>query len=127
MQPFLTWTLFDAEKEIGVLKPLKIAKTIMCDQHFSTVSIIFPLRSQILDSMVEKAGDCKLIREVKEAIRSDLTPRYRDATVENFLLMSTALDPRFRSLSHVNDNRRHEVYDLIENKTLTLAVKVNSW
>lgn len=119
----------DAEKAIDVLKPLKTATTILCDQHFPTVSMIFTLRSQILDSMVEKAGDCKLIREVKEAIRSDLTPRYRDDTVENFLLISTALYPRFRSLPRVNDSRRQEVHDLIENKALIFceAIKVNSW
>ena len=39
-----------------VLKPLKTATTIMYDQHFPTVSMIFPLRLQILDSMVEKAN-----------------------------------------------------------------------
>ena len=85
-----------------------------------SISKEFP-RLQILDSMVEKASDCKLIKDVKEAIRSFLKPRYSDASVENFLLMSTALDPRFRSLPHVNDDRHQEVYELIEDKTLILC------
>lgn len=40
--------------------------------------------------------------------------------------MSTALDPRFRSLTPVDDSRRQDVYDLIENNARTFceAIKV---
>ena len=66
----------ESERAIEVLKPLKAATAIMCNQHFPTVSLMYPLKAQIESSMVEKDTDSVLVKEVKMAVREDLAKRY---------------------------------------------------
>ena len=100
---------------------MKVATAIMCDEHHPTVSLIYPLKTQILQSMTVKDGDSTLVKEVKNAITEDLVKRYTSPDIEDFLLLTSALDPRFRSLPQLDDARRNQVYDSLHMKAVSFS------
>ncbi|KAJ8401944.1 hypothetical protein AAFF_G00375250 [Aldrovandia affinis] len=65
--------------------------------------MILPLKTRILQSMAPSEEDSTITRAVKAAIREDLNPRYTDPpNLQEYLHRSTALDPSFKSLSHLD-------------------------
>ncbi|KAM3858869.1 E3 SUMO-protein ligase ZBED1-like [Diretmus argenteus] len=74
-----------AEEVLQVLKPLKMVTTLMRSESAPSVSM----------------EDSTITRDVKAAIREDQDPRYTDPPLQDYLHRSTALDPRFKSLSHL--------------------------
>ena len=111
----------ESQNAVELLKPMKVATAIMCDEHHPTVSLIYPLKTQILQSMTVKDGDSMLVKEVKNAITEDLVKRYTSPDIENFLLLTSALDPRFRSLPQLDDARRNQVYDSLHMKAVSFS------
>ncbi|XP_038831160.1 E3 SUMO-protein ligase ZBED1-like [Salvelinus namaycush] len=65
----------------------------------------------MLKSMVASDEDEPAVRDVKTAIRVNLEPRYADPGVQDLLHKSTALDPRFKSLLHLDAAARLRVYN----------------
>ncbi|KAM9420246.1 E3 SUMO-protein ligase ZBED1-like [Salvelinus alpinus] len=59
--------------------------------------------------MAPSEEDSTITRDVKAAIREDLNPRY-PPNVQDYLHRSTALDPRFKSLSHLDPALRWKTY-----------------
>ncbi|KAM3874432.1 E3 SUMO-protein ligase ZBED1-like [Diretmus argenteus] len=90
-----------AEEVLQVLKPLKMVTTLMSTESAPSVSMVLPLKTRILQSMAPSEEDSTITRDVKAAIREDLDPRYTDPPLQDYLHRSTALDPRFKSLSHL--------------------------
>ncbi|KAJ8332785.1 hypothetical protein SKAU_G00416810 [Synaphobranchus kaupii] len=98
-----------AEEILQVLKPLKTVTTLMSPETAPSVSLILPPKSRILAAMDHSDGDNSIIREVKSAIKENLLPRYTEPpTLQEHLHRSTALDPRFKCLSHI-DSASHQV------------------
>ena len=98
------------EKAIETLQPLKTITTVLCDATNPTVSLILPLKNTILKATSPDPDDCVLIQDVKKAIHSDLLPRYEDPELRIFLLMATAIDPRFHSLPFISAEERIRVF-----------------
>uniref|UniRef100_A0A8C9WTI1 HAT C-terminal dimerisation domain-containing protein n=1 Tax=Sander lucioperca TaxID=283035 RepID=A0A8C9WTI1_SANLU len=94
-----------AEEVLQVLKPLKTVTSLLSTETSPSVSMILPLKTRILT----------ITQDVKTAIREDLQPRYTSPpTLQDYLHRSTALDPRFKSLSHMDPALRQRTYsDLI--------------
>lgn len=57
--------------------------------------------------------ESSLVRQLKVAIKGDMQPRYSNPEIDQFLIISSAMDPRFKSLPQLNDERRHEITDAI--------------
>lgn len=91
-----------ADEVLQVLKPLKTVTTLLSTATAPSVSMILPLKTRILQSMAPSEEDSTIPRDVKAAIRGDLNPRYTDPYLQDYLHRSTALDPRFKSLSHLD-------------------------
>ncbi|XP_069124886.1 E3 SUMO-protein ligase ZBED1-like isoform X2 [Argopecten irradians] len=108
-----------AENVMKVLEPLKIVTTVMCSEKAPTVSLIYPMRAILLDSMNENAQDSGLIKEVKSAIGDDLKKRYSSDEMKEFLLIAAAIDPRFKSLPRLNTEEREAVYYNLELKAIS--------
>ncbi|KAJ8394818.1 hypothetical protein AAFF_G00041730 [Aldrovandia affinis] len=71
--------------------------------------MILPLKTRILQSVAPSEEDSSITRAVKAAIREGLNPRYTDPpNLQEYLHRSTALDPRFKSLSHL-DHALHQM------------------
>lgn len=68
-----------AEELIKVLKPLKDVTTMLCSKQSPTVSMIMPLKHQIIDRiLVELDTDIPAVRDMKSLARDNLKPRYKD-------------------------------------------------
>ena len=79
----------------------------MCAEHTPTVSLIYPMKAVILENMAENVHDSNLLRDVKQAIRDDLSKRYTDEGTAECLILCAALVPRFKELPRlVNQIRR---------------------
>ncbi|KTF86956.1 hypothetical protein cypCar_00045742, partial [Cyprinus carpio] len=98
----------DAEEIVTLLKPLKKATSVLSDEKSTTLSLIVPLKSMIEQSMTLDEKDSTTIANMKAAILQNISGRYSE--VHNYLLESTALDPRFRSLPHLLPEQREEVF-----------------
>ena len=95
---------------IVVLQPLKTVTTLLCASDTPTISMVLPLKCQLLTGLAVQDSDITMVRSMKGAMREDLAKRYTDSTLEDFLWRSTALDPRFRSLPHVDAAKRRAIY-----------------
>ncbi|XP_055733418.1 uncharacterized protein LOC129820375 [Salvelinus fontinalis] len=73
-----------------------------------SVSMILPLKTRILQSMAPSEEDSIITRDVKTAIRGP-EPQI-PPNVQDYLHRSTALDPRFKSLSHLDPALRWKTY-----------------
>lgn len=100
-----------AEEVIKVCKPLKTVTALICTESIPSVSMVLPMKTMILKSMVASDEDEPAVRDVKTAIRVNLEPRYADPGVQDFLHKSTALDHRFKSLLHLDAAARLRVYN----------------
>ncbi|XP_073721732.1 E3 SUMO-protein ligase ZBED1-like [Misgurnus anguillicaudatus] len=76
----------------------------------------------IEQSMTLDEKDSTTIANMKRAILQNLTNRYTD--VQDYLMESTALDPRFRSLPHLLPEQREEVFHRLKNKANQLQQAV---
>ena len=76
------------------------------------------MKNMIIASMKVIEGDSELVRNVKSAISQDVEKRYED--IQDFLLESTALDPRFHSLPMLDEHSRDDVFkSLVVQKATT--------
>ncbi|KAF3842706.1 hypothetical protein F7725_001555 [Dissostichus mawsoni] len=91
-----------AENMIEIMKPLKTVTTILSTETAPSVSMILPLKTMILKSMEQNDEDTPTVRELKHAITENLQKRYSDAGLQDFLHKCTALDPRFKTLPHLD-------------------------
>lgn len=114
----------DVEDLVKLLKPLKTATTVVCDEKEPTVSLIIPLKFMIEQSMSPDENDTQTIANMKSAILLDISDRY-SGDCNDMLQECTVLDPRFRSLSHLNDEQRESVYARIREKASALHEQRN--
>lgn len=110
---------------VELLAPMKEATTVMCEESIPTVSIISPLLSLILEGMSVKDDDSKLIKDVKAAISSNLGGRYTDRETKETLSLSSALDPRFKSLPFLTAAERVDIMGLLAAKATALHSESN--
>ena len=110
-----------AEHIMNVLEPLKTVTNIMCSERTPTVSLISPMKAIILETMVDKPDDSTMVKEVKRAVRNDLSNRYEESDINRFLLMASAMDPRFKCLPKLDDEQRNDVYADIKERVLSLG------
>ncbi|XP_059357167.1 basement membrane-specific heparan sulfate proteoglycan core protein-like [Carassius carassius] len=101
--------LLAAEQMVSLLAPLKAATTLMCEEKQPTVFIITPLRIKLLAHFEYAPDDSPLIKDMKRLMSDDLRERYVDE--EPFLLRAAALDPRFKKLPFLGDERRNQTFE----------------
>ena len=80
--------------------------------------MILTLADKVLRKCAIRDGDTEFSNQLKNAIRHNLSKRYQDQTVRDFLLNATALDPRTKTRNIVQDSTwnalRQEVVALME-------------
>uniref|UniRef100_A0A3Q2CX90 BED-type domain-containing protein n=1 Tax=Cyprinodon variegatus TaxID=28743 RepID=A0A3Q2CX90_CYPVA len=107
-----------AEQVVSLLAPLKAATTLMCEEKQPTVSIIGPLRTKLLTHFEYTQDDTPLIKDMKRVMAEDLRERY--VNEEPFLLRAAALDPRFKKLQFLSDERRNQTFECIAEEAAQL-------
>ena len=94
-----------------VLKPLKTVTTLLSSEQQPTVSMVVPLQHH--PDIYETQW-----KDVKSAIEANFEERYSDPRLQQFLNESTAFDPRFKTLPHLDDISRNEIFNCLEEKIL---------
>ncbi|XP_039595172.1 uncharacterized protein LOC120517114 [Polypterus senegalus] len=110
-----TCDIVNAEFLVKLLNPLKTATTVLCEEKRPTVSLIVPLKNMIEQNMAPNDSDSPTVADTKRAILSNISGRY-SGDVDNYLLESTALDPRFQSLTQLDCNQREAVFQRIQKR-----------
>ncbi|KAL1279098.1 hypothetical protein QQF64_025771, partial [Cirrhinus molitorella] len=109
----------NAEQVVQALKPMLVATNVMCEEKTPTVSVIAPLHTQLLSDMSSTAKDSPLVKELKNAIFQDLSKRYNSSEKSN-LYISSALDPRFKSLLFLTPDEMNETFAKVVTKAAAL-------
>ena len=104
----------NAEEICKILKPLKTITTVLCSGKSPTTSLILPLKDKIMKVTFPSEADSGLVESVKRAIADDMAARY-EGDIVRFLHNSTAIDPRFKSLMHLDRQERALTYSTLEN------------
>ncbi|XP_055068182.2 E3 SUMO-protein ligase ZBED1-like [Misgurnus anguillicaudatus] len=100
----------NAEDAVNALKPMKDATTLMSEEKNPTVSLIAPLNAQLIQNMADTTGDSPLVREIKNAIKTDLMKRYNSEAEKKVLYTASALDPRFKGMPFLTEQEKLEIY-----------------
>ena len=82
-----------AEELLIVLKELKTATTIVCDQKTPSISMILPVLMKLKKSLSVSDSDSNLVKAVKTAALGNLNTRYIDENLNLHLIVCTLLDP----------------------------------
>uniref|UniRef100_A0A3B3DU20 BED-type domain-containing protein n=1 Tax=Oryzias melastigma TaxID=30732 RepID=A0A3B3DU20_ORYME len=109
-----------AEEMVEALKPMLVATNIMCEEKNPTISVIAPLHAQLLRNTTSTEEDSPLVREIKGAINQDLSKRYQSEVEKDLLRMSSALDPRFKSLLFLSPEEVQDTYVKLKSKAAAL-------
>ncbi|XP_073721603.1 E3 SUMO-protein ligase ZBED1-like [Misgurnus anguillicaudatus] len=113
-----------AESVVNIMKPLKTITTILSTETTPSVSMILPLKTMIMKSMERNDDDAPIVREMKNAIRENLQTRYTDTHLQDFFNKCTALDPRFKSLPHLDPAHHQNVFEDITKEVMSRTEQV---
>ncbi|CAM4608459.1 unnamed protein product [Leuciscus chuanchicus] len=109
-----------AEEMVEALRPMLVATNIMCEEKNPTISVVAPLHAQLLRDTTSTEEDSPLVREIKGAINQDLSKRYQSEVEKDLLRMSSALDPRFKSLLFLSPEEVQDTYAKLQSKAAAL-------
>ncbi|KAJ8269395.1 hypothetical protein COCON_G00120020 [Conger conger] len=97
-----------AEEVLKGMKPMKDAILVMSEEKMPTLSLIAPLHDNLVKSTAEMEDDSATVKEIKLAIAQDLGKRYTNAN--ETLYMASAVDPRFKDLLFLTEQKKTETY-----------------
>jgi len=102
-----------AEHVVNIMKEMKTATVVMCEEKIPTVSIISPLFNKltVTFSQTSKAVTDNIAKAMLDAMATDLSKRYMDSA--EFLRKSSALDPRFKTLPYLADVERQSIFSTL--------------
>lgn len=98
---------------LQLLEVMKTSTHILSSSKHTTASLILPTQHTIVTQIKSSCAtdsDSSLVREVKCTIYNDLESRCTGDKLTNFLLECCVADPRFNSLSWLEEDQREEVY-----------------
>lgn len=98
----------DAEQFVTIMKPLKDATTVMCDEKVPTISVLLPLYEKILSNFQPADEDSSMITDIKRIAVKDLKDRY--SGVMDTLRKATVIDPRFKSMPFLTEADQVSTY-----------------
>ena len=122
--PSLTDTeITSAEELVKVLEPMKTATTLMCDEKIPTLSIVYPLFQKLINYFSDHTTTVTAspsVAEVKRVIRDDLAKRYQEPASTEILIKAAALDPRFKALPFLDQEKRSNIFITLTTEAVSL-------
>lgn len=99
------WHLMPKDADIAVLEqlcqlldPLNTFTDALCSETRVTLSAIKPVLDHITGDVLEESEqDSVLLKNMKQAIRQDLTSRYTEEKAKGVMQMACFMDPRFKT------------------------------
>uniref|UniRef100_UPI0005212532 zinc finger BED domain-containing protein 1-like n=1 Tax=Ciona intestinalis TaxID=7719 RepID=UPI0005212532 len=114
---------------VHVLKPLKIATTMMSASKYPSIPWIYP----VLFTLQKKLESCDIdsgaTAHCKTAIREQIDKRFFASNWHrNLPVLASVLDPRYKFLKFIdNDATRQEVYDHLKGQITEFAAKYSDF
>lgn len=102
-----------------LMSPLKVATTLLSEEKKPTLSIISPIQAKLQKHFQPDESDLLIISQMKERFRQDFDGPY--TYLQDLLHYASALDPRFKYLTFLDDNTK----DMIFMKITAEVVKMN--
>ena len=101
-----------------VLEPFKDATTYLSASRYLTLSVLGPVLDKILKNLEEDRSS-SVISRVNRVIASDLQTRYQDEEICALMNKASLLDPRLKSLVHLNEEEQASTIDSLVNEIVT--------
>ena len=110
------WEL--AEKLVIVLKPLQVATTFLSSKLNVSASCILPVLTGLVQSLTTSEDHHSVIRQFKSTVVCEIERRWSLKLLDpsSLLVISCALDPRFKQLKFLNSNERELVKEALLSK-----------
>ncbi|KAE8278204.1 hypothetical protein D5F01_LYC23721 [Larimichthys crocea] len=86
---------------IKLMSPVKVATTLLSEEKSPTISMIAPIQAKLHKHFSEDNTDMPIIAEMKRRFRQDFFDRYVE--LQELLNSASALDPRFKDLTFLDD------------------------
>lgn len=110
------WRLLD--DVVSVLSPFKVTTATLMEEKSPLISILKPILSQLLNVHLQRSNtDSAFAVQLKNSLYKVLQERYESEKVKEMLDLSSALDPRFKSLPFMTDSER----SIVKKKIQTLV------
>ena len=115
-----------AEELLAILEPFNDATEVVSGEKYPTIGIVLPVLLKFLHKTLKfSEDDSPIVREIKNAIKSNLENRYQDSEVKKTLRLATYLDPCFKALSFLNEADRIEVRQQVKDALVELIKSVD--
>ena len=99
-----------AEELVAILEMFHTPTEIISGEKYPTLGIVYPLLQKLLSHILaEPVDDKPLTRQIKKAIRNDLSSRYQDDDIKAKLHVAMNLDPRFKTMSFLDNTTKDEI------------------
>ncbi|XP_076578657.1 uncharacterized protein LOC143315088 [Chaetodon auriga] len=92
-----------AEEFVQLMHVLYTSTLCVSSEKSPTSGQILPILKKLECHYSIKTGDSAFARNIKEKIWTDLSTRYQDKEIQNFLEEATVMDPRFKLKMDNND------------------------
>ena len=104
-----------------VLEPFKDAITYLSASRYPTLSVLGPVLHKILKNLEEDSSS-SAISTVNRTIASDLQTRYQENEIRMLLNKASLLDPRLKSLVHLNEEQTSTIDSLVNEIVTTFSL-----
>ena len=111
------------ESLVLILKPLISVKTVLCDEKLPIVSLIHPVKLKIISQLAPSQDNTTLTSSVKQDTLPNLQKRYTDPVIEEFFILSAALDARFECLTQLTMEKRNAIFNFMVDKAMVFSEK----
>ena len=93
-----------------IMRPIVEITEVIGGEKRVTISAVRPLLHKLMNKhLALKPSDATLAKNIKSALLSDLRSRYADVATETLLNKACFLDPRFKALTFLSEERHHRV------------------
>ena len=108
------------------LTKLDIFSTTLGGDKFVTSSIVFPVMAAMKKLLKPDNSDPVYIAKLKEVILEDFVKRANSNIDGNFLLLATALDPRWKDLKVIAKESRDRAFGRLKKEMMSLQPSTSS-
>ncbi|XP_041370966.1 E3 SUMO-protein ligase ZBED1-like [Gigantopelta aegis] len=117
--------LQQARELLGVLKPFTTATQLMSMEKSLTASLVCLVLTKLKTGLQASASDSAFQKSTKSFILGELSKRYEQTAVLDFLHVAAALDPRCKHLSFLDEIERDRIFLRLKQEALTLTITSN--
>ena len=114
--------LQQARELLGVLKPFTTASQLMAMEKSLTASLICLVLTKLKTGLRASASDSAFQKSTKSFILGELSKRYDQKSVMDFLHIAAALDPRCKHLSFLDDVERNRIFLQVKQEALLFTM-----